>query len=85
MDAGRSRSPFRLTLSLVGFIFRGALGWQTNLLERTDRLPPHFPKGLSFRAPEELPSPLSLPCELGRGDPRPWLRRQEGGALGGRG
>ena len=36
----RSRSPFRLTLSLVGFIFRGALGWQTNLLERTDRLPP---------------------------------------------
>lgn len=85
VDAGRSRSPFRLTLSLVGFIFRGALGWQTNLLERTDCLPPHFPKGLSFRAPEEPLSPLSLPCELGRGDPRPWLRRQEGGALGGRG
>lgn len=39
-DAGRSGSPFRLTLQLVGFIFRGALGWQTNLLERTDRLPP---------------------------------------------
>lgn len=71
-DAGHSRSPFLLT-SLVGFIFRGALVWQTNLLERMDRLPPQFPNGLQFRAPEEPLSSLSalgcydafsLSCEL---------------------